>query len=53
MLADWVDTNAAVDYIETSALSMKNVEKLFINIAEQANEYQQQVQESRNTNLEL
>jgi hypothetical protein len=38
-MADWVDTGEAIEYIESSAVSLKNVEKLFISIAEQANDY--------------
>lgn len=52
-MADWVDTGEAIQYVETSAISLKNVEKMFISIAEQANDYQQQVQEQRETICEL
>ena len=38
--ADWVDSGEAMEYIETSALTQKNIEKLFVSIAEQANDYQ-------------
>ena len=53
VLADWVDTGEAIDYIETSAVSLKNVEHLFVAIAEQADDYQQQIQEQRETITEL
>lgn len=39
VLADWVDTGEAIEYIETSAVSLKNVERVFIAIAEQADDY--------------
>ena len=37
--ADWVDSGEAIQYIETSALSMKNIDVLFEAIADQANDY--------------
>ena len=49
VLADWVDSGEAIEYAETSALTLKKIERLFSSIAEQANDYQQQIQESRET----
>ena len=49
MNADWVDSGEAMQYIETSALSMKNIDVLFEVIADQANDYYQHVAESRDT----
>lgn len=32
--ADWVDSGEVIEYHETSALSLKNIEKVFESIAE-------------------
>ena len=34
VMADWVDSGEALEYKETSAVTMKGVESLFISIAE-------------------
>jgi translation initiation factor IF-2 len=49
VLADWIETGEAVDYVETSAVSQENIDKLFENIADQANDYQHQMVEQRET----
>lgn len=51
--ADWVDSGEAIEYIETSALNLTKVERLFTSIAEQANDFQLQMQEQRETINEL
>jgi GTPase SAR1 family protein len=38
--ADWIDSGEAMEYIETSAVTLKNIESLFVSIADQANDYQ-------------
>lgn len=34
VFADWIDSGEAIEYIETSAYSLKNIDKLFMSIAE-------------------
>ena len=53
VFADWIDSGEAIEYIETSAYSLKNIDKLFMSIAEQANDYQQQITEQRETIKDL
>mgnify|MGYP006116460649 FL=1 len=38
--ADWIDSGEAIEYMETSAVTLKNIENLFVSIADQANDYQ-------------
>jgi len=52
-MADWVDSGEAIEYKETSAVTLKGVESLFVSIAEQANDYYQQMEEQRETITEL
>jgi hypothetical protein len=37
--ADWIDSGEAIEYMETSAVTLKNIENLFVSIADQANDY--------------
>lgn len=39
VMADWVDTGEVIDYIETSANTLKNISNLFESIAEQASDF--------------
>ena len=45
VLADWLDSGKAVDYIETSASKFENIESLFKKIAEHAYDYQNNLEE--------
>ena len=51
VMADWVDTGEVIDYIETSANTLKNISNLFESIAEQASDFQKQ--QAENDRLEL
>ena len=37
--ADWIDSGEAMLYMETSAMNFKNIEELFVAMADQANDY--------------
>lgn len=37
--ADWIDSGEASELHEVSAMSLKNIDKLFESIAEEANDY--------------
>lgn len=39
VVADWIESGEALEYIETSAVSYQNIEDLFEKIADHANDY--------------
>ena len=49
MHSEWIDSGEAAELHEVSAVNLKNIDKLFISIAEEANDYQQNLQEQRET----
>lgn len=49
MRSEWIDSGEASELHEVSAVNLKNVDKLFISIAEEANDYQQNLQERAET----
>ena len=49
MIADWVDSGEAAAYIETSASDFSNIEYLFEEVADQANQYQAHISMQRET----